>query len=68
MNKKILVYVVLGAAAGLLLAEFFPALGMGKGEKFVTDIGRAFGADKPYLRNASIGAIVGGFIGFFSKK
>ena len=68
MIKNIIVFGVLGALGGLLLAEFFPDLGLGKGEKFVAGIGRAFGGDKPYLKNGSIGAAIGAFIGFFSRK
>ena len=68
MLNKILVFAAIGAAVGILLAEFAPELGLNKGERFVSEIGHAFGGARPYARNASIGAAVGALIGFLSRK
>ena len=68
MNKNILVFVIVGAAAGLVLAQYYPDLGLAKGERFAAGLGRAFGADKPFVRNALIGAVAGALLGLFGKK
>ena len=68
MNKNLMVFVIVGAAVGLVLAHFYPDLGLAKGERFAAGLGRAFGNDKPYVRNALIGALSGAMLGLFSKK
>lgn len=68
MNKNLLYFVIVGAAAGLVLAHFYPDLGLARGERLAAGLGRAFGGDKPYARNALIGAVTGALLGLFSKK
>ena len=68
MAKNTLLFAIVGAAVGLLLAHFYPDLGLRDGERFAAGLGRAFGADKPYVRNAVIGAVAGAASAFFSKK
>ena len=68
MVKNTLLFALIGAAAGLALAHFYPDLGLGKGERFAAGLGRALGDDKPYVRNAMVGAIAGAAAAFISKK
>jgi hypothetical protein len=62
MNKNILPYALVGAAAGLAIAHFFPSLGQKGLAKGLTDLSMSLGAKKPYWEDAGIGALVGAVI------
>jgi len=59
---------LVGAIAGLLVAEFFPSLGKSGLEKGLSDLAFDLGSKKPYLMNGGIGAAVGALIGGFLFK
>lgn len=67
MNKMVS-FALAGAVVGLVLAQFFPDLGLDSAGAFGAGLGRAFGASKPFLRNAAIGAAVGAALGYFLSK
>jgi uncharacterized membrane protein len=66
--KNIVLYAVIGALVGLLLAEFFPAIGKGSFESGLNNLAYSLGKSKPYLNFAAVGAIVGVAIGVLSGK
>lgn len=67
--RQILLYALIGAAVGLLVAQFLPSLGRSGLDKGFSDLAFELGAQRPYLLNAGIGAAVGALIGgIFSKK
>ena len=66
---KIVLFALVGAAVGLLLAQFFPSLGKSGLDKGFSDLGFAMGAKKPYLFNAGVGAGIGALLGLaLSRK
>jgi len=68
MNKVIMAALI-GAVAGVLVAQFFPSLGKSGLDKGLSDFAFEMGAKKPYLVDAGIGAGLGALLGLaFSKK
>lgn len=67
MNKIVLSALV-GAAVGLLLAEFFPNLGKGSFASNMNDLAFSLGKQKPYMNFAGVGAVAGAIVGFLSAK
>lgn len=66
--KNIVLYALIGAAAGLAVAHFFPSLGKAGLDKGFSDIAFGLGAKKPYAMDAGIGAALGALIGFLTQK
>ncbi len=63
-----LISILSGAGLGLLVARFFPDLGLNGVSAFGAGLGRAFGASKPYLKNAALGALAGAVVNFLVSK
>ena len=60
--NKIILYALLGAVIGLVLAELFPSLGKGDLGRGVNDLAISLGKQKPYAVYAAIGAVVGAIL------
>ncbi len=66
--RNALLFALIGAAAGLAVAHFFPSLGKSGLDKGFSDLAFGLGAKKPYLLDAGIGAALGAVIGFLTDK
>jgi hypothetical protein len=61
--RQALLFALIGAAAGLLAAQFLPSLGKSGLDKGFSDLAFELGAKRPYLLNAAVGAAIGAVIG-----
>ena len=66
--KNIAIYALIGLAAGLLIAQFFPSLGKGEVAAGLNDVAVALGKDRPYATFGGVGALVGAIIGAVTGK
>lgn len=66
--NKIAVYAIVGAAAGLLVAQFFPSLGKQGISAGLSDMAFSLGAQRPFLLDAAIGAVLGALLGLLTGK
>ena len=66
--KNIVLSALVGAAVGVLLAEFFPNLGKGSFASNLNDLAFSLGKQKPYMNFAVIGAVIGAAVGALSAK
>jgi hypothetical protein len=57
--KKSLAYALVGAAAGILVAQYFPALGKNGLDRGLSKLAYNLGAQRPYAVDACIGAGLG---------
>jgi len=66
--KKTLVYVLAGAAVGLLVAQYFPALGKSGLDRGLSRLAYNLGAQRPYAVDGCIGAGLGLLAGLLAGK
>jgi len=66
--KNILLFAIIGAGIGVLLAQVFPNLGKGSFESGLNDLAIGLGKQKPYLNFAAIGALAGAAVGALNRK
>lgn len=66
--NKVISFALIGAAVGLLVAQFLPSLGKSGLDKGLSDFAFELGAKKPYLVNAGIGAGLGALLGLATAK
>jgi hypothetical protein len=66
--KKAFAFTLVGAAAGILVAQYFPALGKSGLDRGLSKLAYNLGAQRPYALDAGIGAGIGLLIGLFAGK
>ena len=66
--RTVLIYTLVGAAAGLLVAQFLPTLGRTGLDKGLSDMAYGLGAAKPFAHNAAWGAGLGALLGLALKN
>ena len=64
--KKALALAVVGAAAGILVAQYFPALGKSGLDRGLSKLAYGLGAERPYTVDACIGAGLGFLAGLLA--
>jgi len=66
--RKALAFAVVGAAAGILVAQYFPALGKSGLDRGLSKLAYHLGAERPYAVDAGIGAGIGFLVGLLAGK
>ena len=66
--KKAFACALVGAAAGILVAQYFPALGKSGLDRGLSKLAYNLGAQRPYAVDAAIGAAVGFLAGLVAGK
>jgi hypothetical protein len=66
--KNTLIYVLAGAAAGLLVAQCLPALGKSGLDRGLSNLAFNLGAQKPYAVDGCVGAGLGLLAGLLRGK
>jgi hypothetical protein len=66
--KKTLAFALVGAAAGVLVAQYFPALGKNGLDRGLSKLAYNLGAQRPYALDAGVGAAIGFLVGLLAGK
>ena len=66
--RSVLVWILVGTAAGLVVAQYMPSLGHSGLDKGLSDMAYGLGAAKPFAQDAGLGAAVGALLGLAMQK